>query len=104
MAAKPMTKGDIVSHLSKKTGTTKKLANQFLDELVGLSHKEAKKDFTIPGLGKLTVASRKKRIGRNPATGQSMVIPAKKVLKFKISKQAKDAVFPSQKVTKKRKR
>ena len=101
MAAKPMTKGDIVDHLSNKLGSTKKIANQFLDELVGLSHREAKRDFTIPGLGKLTVASRKKRMGRNPATGESMVIPAKKVLKFKISKQAKDAVFPSQKVTKK---
>ena len=103
MAAKPMTKGDIVDHLSNKLGSTKKLANQFLDEIVGISHREAKKDFTIPGIGKLTVASRKKRMGRNPATGESMVIPAKKVLKFKISKQAKDAVFPSQKVTKKRK-
>ena len=94
MAAKPMTKGDIVDHLSNKLGSTKKLANQFLDELVGLSHREAKKDFTIPGLGKLTVASRKKRMGRNPATGESMVIPAKKVLKFKVSKHAQNAVYP----------
>ena len=97
MAAKPMTKGDIVDHLSKKVGTTKKVANQFVDELVSLSHKEAKKDFTIPGLGKLTVVSRKKRVGRNPATGESMVIPAKKVLKFKVSKQAQDAVYPPKK-------
>lgn len=95
--AKPMTKSQILDHLSKNTGTTKKLAGQFLDELVGLAHKEAKKSFTIPGLGKLVVVSRKKRMGRNPATGETMVIPAKKVLKFRIAKAAKDAVMPSKK-------
>ena len=95
MAAKSMTKGDIIDHLAKKTGTTKKVANQFLDELVNLSYREAKKSFTIPGLGKLSVSDRKERIGRNPSTGQTMVIPAKKVLKFKVSKHAQKAVYPT---------
>lgn len=95
--AKPMTKSQILDHLSKKTGTTKKLSGQFLDELVALAHKEAKKSFTLPGLGKLVVVSRKRRMGRNPATGETMVIPAKKVLKFRIAKAAKDAVLPSKK-------
>ncbi len=97
MATKPMTKGEIVDHLAKKVGTTKKVANQFLDELVKLSYKEAKKSFTIPGLGKLTVVARKKRTGINPFTKEKMVIPAKKVLKFKVSKQAQNAVFPPKK-------
>lgn len=97
-----LTKGDIVTHLAKKTGTTKKVANQFLDELVKLSYKEAKRDFVIPGLGKLTVANRKKRVGRNPATGETMVIPAKKVLKFKVAKPAQDAVFPPSKKTRRK--
>jgi len=48
-------------------------------------------------LGKLTIVSRKKRVGRNPATGESMVIPAKKVLKFKVSKHAQNAVYPPNK-------
>ena len=91
--AKAMTKSQIVDHLSKKTDTTKKLAVQFLEELVALAHKEAKKSFTIPGLGKLVLVQRKKRMGRNPATGATMVIPAKKVLKFRIAKAAKDAVL-----------
>ena len=95
--AKSMTKGDIVNHLSNKLGTTKKLSTQFLEEFVSLAYKEAKKDFTIPGLGKLSVASRKKRKGRNPATGQEIVIPAKKVLKFRVAKAASDAVVPSKK-------
>lgn len=93
MAAKPMTKSQIVDHLSKKTGTTKKVSAQFLDELVGLAYKEAKKSFVLPGLGKLVVSNRKKRMGRNPQTGESIVIPARKVLKFRIAKQAKDAVL-----------
>jgi len=92
--AKPMTKGQILDHLSKKTGTTKKLSGEFLDELVSLAYKEAKKSFVLPGLGKLLVVNRKKRVGRNPATGESMVIPAKKALKFRIAKAAKDAVLP----------
>lgn len=93
MASKSMTKSQILDHLAKKTGTTKKLSGAFLDEIVALAYKEAKKAFVIPGLGKLLVVQRKKRMGRNPATGQTMVIPAKKALKFRIAKQAKDAVL-----------
>ncbi|HPI36458.1 MAG TPA: HU family DNA-binding protein [Ignavibacteriaceae bacterium] len=91
--SKPLTKAQILEHLSKKTGTTKKLAGQFMEELVTLAYKEAKKQFVLPGLGKLVVASRKKRTGRNPQTGESMVIPARKVLKFRVAKQAKDAIL-----------
>ena len=90
---KTMTKGEIISHLAGKTKTTKKVAGQFLEEFVKLSYKEAKKDFVIPGLGKLRVSQRQQRMGRNPATGESMVIPARKVLKFRVGKAAKDAVL-----------
>ncbi|MCE1188518.1 MAG: HU family DNA-binding protein [Ignavibacteria bacterium] len=92
--AKPLTKSQIVQHLADKVGTTKKQATQFLEELNALAYKEAKKSFTLPGLGKLVVVARKKRTGRNPRTGETMVIPAKKVLKFRIAKQAKDAILP----------
>lgn len=92
-SAKPMTKSQVLDHLAKKTGSTKKFAGQFLDELITLAYKEAKKSFVVPGLGKLVVVNRKKRMGRNPATGATMVIPAKKVLKFRIAKAAKDSVL-----------
>jgi DNA-binding protein HU-beta len=92
-SAKPMTKSQVLDHLAKKTGSTKKFAGQFLEELITLAYKEAKKSFVFPGLGKLVVVNRKKRIGRNPATGATMVIPAKKVLKFRIAKAAKDSVL-----------
>ena len=82
MAGGYMTKDEIIGHLSNKVGTTKKVAGEFLDELVKLSYKEAKKSFVLPGLGKLS------------KTGETMMIPAKKVLKFKVSKSAQNAVFP----------
>ena len=91
--AKSMTKSQIITHLATKTKQTKKVAAQFLDELVKLSYKEAKKEFVLPGLGKLKVAQRNARMGRNPANGESISIPARKVLKFRISKAAKDAVL-----------
>jgi len=91
--AKSMTKSQVITHLATKTKTTKKVAAQFLDELVQLSYKQAKNEFVLPGLGKLKVAQRQQRMGRNPATGESIVIPARKVLKFRIAKAAKDAIL-----------
>jgi DNA-binding protein HU-beta len=92
-ASKSMTKNQILDHMAKKTKVTKKFAGEFIDELVKLSYKEAKKSFVLPGLGKLVVVNRKARTGRNPATGETMQIPAKRVLKFRIAKAAKDAVL-----------
>jgi len=92
-----MTKGEIVDVLAGRLGTTKKTATQFLEDLVALAHLNAKKGFTIPGLGKVSTASRKARKGRNPQTGAAIKIPAKKVVKFKVAKAAQDAVFPPKK-------
>lgn len=91
--AKTMTKGEIIDHLAKQLDTTKKQANDFLDTFVNLAYKQAKNEFVIPGLGKISVGKRKARMGRNPQTGESIKIPASKVLKFKFAKQAKDAVI-----------
>ena len=93
----PKTKNQIVDHLATKTGTTKKTAVQIMEELVSLAYKEAKNSFTIPGLGKLVLVQRKARMGRNPATGATIKIPAKKVLKFRVAKACKDAVLPAKK-------
>ena len=90
--AKPLTKSQIIVKLAEQNDMTKKDASAFLDSLAQLAYKEAKKGFTIPGLGKLVVVKRKARMGRNPATGESIRIRAKTVLKFRIAKAAKDAV------------
>ena len=90
---KPMTKKQIVDHLAAKLELPKKTVDLFIAELTQLGYKEAKKSFTFPGLGKLVVVNRKARTGRNPATGEAIKIPAKKTLKFRIAKAAKDAVL-----------
>ena len=92
-ATKTKTKSQIVSELAEKHGITKKQATEILESLVTMAYKEAKKGFTIPGLGKLVVVQRKARMGRNPATGEAIKIKAKRVLKFRIAKAAKDAVL-----------
>ncbi len=91
--AKAMTKTAIVSRLAEKADITKKQAGIVLESLAALAYKEAKNGFTIPGIGKLVVVNRKARMGRNPQTGQPIKIPAKRVLKFRIAKAAKDAAL-----------
>ena len=94
MATKAMTKAQIVSKLADDTGLSKKEIVGVLQAQADLSYKQAKSGFTIPGIGKLVIVNRKARKGRNPATGEEIDIPAKKVLKFRIAKAAKDAVGP----------
>lgn len=88
-----MTKSQIADHLAKKADLTKRTAIQVLDELAALAYKEAKNTFTLPGIGKLVLVNRKARIGRNPATGEEIKIPAKKVVKFRVAKACKDSVL-----------
>ncbi|HET9795924.1 MAG TPA: HU family DNA-binding protein [Thermoanaerobaculia bacterium] len=95
--AKAMTKSQVADHLAKKTGVTKRVATQFLEELAALAHKEAKNSFTIPGLGKMVLVNRKARMGRNPATGEPIKIAAKRVVKFRVAKAAKDAILGGKK-------
>jgi DNA-binding protein HU-beta len=91
--AKSMTKSQLAEHMAGKAGITKKAAAQFLEELCAVAYKEAKNAFTIPGIGKLVLANRKARIGRNPQTGEAIKIPAKRVVKFRVAKAAKDAIL-----------
>lgn len=92
--AKAMTKTQVLSAIAEDAEITKKEATAVVEALVNLAYKQAKNGFTIPGLGKLVLVQRKARMGRNPATGETIKIAAKKVLKFRIAKAAKDAVLP----------
>ncbi len=87
------TKSEIIAGLAEAAGVEKKQAAEMLEALVKMAFAEAVNGFTIPGLGKLVKVERKARTGRNPATGESIQIPAKSVLKFKIAKAAKDAIM-----------
>jgi DNA-binding protein HU-beta len=95
--AKPLTKSQITAALAETVGVTKKQATEALNALVALAYKNARNKFTIPGLGKLVLVNRKARMGRNPATGQSIKIAAKRVVKFRVAKAAKDAILVAKK-------
>ncbi|MGH9766968.1 MAG: HU family DNA-binding protein [Blastocatellia bacterium] len=96
MAAKLMTKSQLAAHVAAKFSLSKKAANDILDELASVAVAQTKKvgAFTLPGLGKLVKAARKARMGRNPATGEAIKIPAKTVVKFRVAKAAKDSIVP----------
>lgn len=91
--AKALTKSQIAAAIAEKNGVTKKQAAEILDSIAELACKNAKNTFTLPGLGKLVLVNRKARMGRNPATGATIKIPAKKVVKFRVAKAAKDAIL-----------
>ena len=90
-----MTKSQLLTTLAEKLDMSKKDVSEFLDSLVELAYKEVKKngEFTIPGIGKLVKQKRKARMGRNPATGETIKIAAKTVVKFRVAKAAKDSVL-----------
>jgi DNA-binding protein HU-beta len=94
-----LTQTQLVKLLAEKTETNNKTAKEFLAELSGVAISEVKKNgvFVLPGLGRLVRQDRKARMGRNPATGESIKIPAKKVVKFRVAKAAKDAIVPPKK-------
>ena len=91
--AKTLSKAQIAATIADTAGITKKQAVQILETIAELAYKNAKNSFTLPGLGKLVLVNRKARMGRNPATGAAIKIPAKRVVKFRVAKAAKDAIL-----------
>ena len=93
---KPMTKAQLVTELAEKLDTTKNDVNNFMDALTTIAYRETKKkgSFTLPGVGKLVLVKRKARMGRNPATGETIKIKAKTVVKFRVAKACKDTIIP----------
>lgn len=96
---KPLTKAQLFTHLAEKTEIPKKDVARLFEELTAVAYAEAKKEkgFTLPGFGKLIVVKRARRKGRNPQTGEEITIPARKALKFRIAKVAKDGILPAAK-------
>jgi DNA-binding protein HU-beta len=100
--AKRMTQTAIVRELAETTGINNRVAKHFVETLAELAVRETKKNgvFILPGIGRLVRADRKARTGRNPATGEAIKIPAKKVVKFRVAKSVKDAIVPPKKTSK----
>lgn len=91
--AKALSKAQLAGEIADKNGITKKQAVEILDQLAALAYKHAKDTFTLPGIGKLVLKHRAARMGRNPKTGEQIQIKAKKVVKFRVAKAAKDAIL-----------
>jgi DNA-binding protein HU-beta len=91
-----MTQVLLVRHLAERCAVNSKVARQFLDELAETALQETKKNrvFVLPGIGRLLKSNRKARMGRNPATGAAIKIPAKTEVKFRVAKAVKDAIVP----------
>ena len=90
-----MTKSQLLSELATSAELSKKQVAALLDKITELAYKQVKSagEFVVPGIGKLVKVNRKARMGRNPATGESIQIPAKTVVKFRVAKAAKEAVL-----------
>jgi DNA-binding protein HU-beta len=99
MATTRMTQTQLVRSMAEGCEVPNKTARTFLDNLATMAVTEVKKNgvFVLPGIGRLVRVDRKARVGRNPATGESIKIPAKKVVKFRVAKAAKDAIVPPKK-------
>ena len=94
-----MTKAQIVSHFSEKCELSRRRVAEIMDELAALAVLETKNagSFILPGIGKLVLSQRKARMGRNPATGEAIKIPAKTVVRMRVAKAAKEAIVPGRK-------
>ena len=96
MAATRMTQTQLVKSLAESNEVSNKQMKEILEKLAATAIAEVKKNgvFVLPGIGRLVRQDRKARTGRNPATGETIKIPAKKVVKFRVAKAAKDAIVP----------
>ncbi len=98
-SAKRMSQSEVINHFAEKFDMKRAQAKEVFTELAELASKEVKKngEFVLPGFGKLVLAKRAARDGRNPATGETIKIPAKTTLKFRLGKSMKDTVVPAKK-------
>ena len=94
--SRKLSKSQLAAEIAAQSGLTKKASSELLDYLAKLAYQHAKDTFTLPGIGKLMVVNRKARKGHNPKTLVPIQIPARRVLKFRIAKAAKDAILGPQ--------
>ena len=91
-----MSQSEVVNHFAERFELKRAQVKEIFEELSTLAGREVKEngEFVLPGFGKLVLSERKAREGRNPQTGESIQIPAKTTLKFRLSKSMKDTVVP----------
>ena len=96
---KKITQSQLIKELATAAEISNKAAKAVIDGYAAIAVRETKKTgvFVLPGVGRLVRVDRKARMGRNPATGEAIKIPAKKVVKFRVAKVVKDAIVPPKK-------
>lgn len=96
---KKMSQSEIIAHFSDRFELKKPQVKEMFEELAQLAQREVQSngEFTVPGFGKMVLSQRSAREGRNPATGETITIPAKTTLKFRLGKAMKDSVVPAKK-------
>lgn len=89
-----MNKAELIDNIAKTSGITKTQANDVLESFTGGVISTLKKGDTVTmvGFGTFSVSQRAARNGRNPQTGETIKIKARKVAKFKPGKEFKDKI------------
>ena len=89
-----LTKKDIVEQVQKHLGFQKNMSVELTETLMEIvkSTLESGEDVLISGFGKFCVQHKRKRKGRNPATGSDMMLPARRIVTFKWSGKLRDKV------------
>lgn len=89
-----MTKQELISAMAEKTGATKKLTGELLDSFMGVVTESLAKgdEVRLMGFGTFTTVEKAARKGRNPQTGEEMIIAARKTPKIKFAKALKDTI------------
>jgi DNA-binding protein HU-beta len=96
---KKLTQTQLFKELAAACGISNKQAKAVVEKFVEIAIRETKKVgvSVLPGIGRLKKIDRKARLGRNPATGATIKIPAKKVVKLTLSKALKESIVPPKK-------
>ena len=89
-----MTRTELIEAIAQEAGTDKQQSKGFLEGFTRVIENEMRKEGEVPlaGLGKFRVVKRNARTGRNPATGETIQIPAKTAVKFTVAKALKDII------------
>jgi integration host factor subunit alpha len=89
-----LTKVHIIEAIAEQIGFPKNHSSEIVETLLELikSALESGEDVLVSGFGKFCVNQKKERMGRNPATGEAMMMAARKVVTFKCSRQLRDKI------------
>ena len=89
-----LTKSDIISKVSNEIGLTNKKSIEAVDNIIEIikSTLESGEDVLFSGFGKFSVREKNERRGRNPSTGNDMMLPDRRVINFKCSEKLRERI------------